>query len=138
MKNLAKTDLAKAIVFNSLFNQILDENGDTLGSPVQFDKIDYIAGVVNNRGEATVTIKCLKIKGVLYEFYGRFDCCLNRVFWKSCLVTRPFKSGSLVTCFNLKFYGLWDSEEEGDAAGAQDTDLVEAVSVCDNAKNSSI
>lgn len=136
MKNLAKTDLAKAIVFDRLFNSIVDESGDTLGDPSQFDKIEYSAGIVNKRGEAIITVKCLNFKGVLYEFFGAYDCCLNKVFFKSCMVTRPFKASMLVSCFNLKFRSLWDSEEEGDAVGAQDTVSVEEVSVCDNAKTS--
>lgn len=136
MKNVAKTDLAKAIVFDSLFNHLVDENGDILGSPTQFDKIDYSAGLINSRGEATVTVKCLKIGGVLYEFYAKFDCSLNRVFWKSCMVTRSIKPLLLVSCFNFIFHGLWDTEEEGDAVGVQDTDSVEAVEDSNNTNSS--
>lgn len=138
MKNLARTDLAKAIVFDRLFNSIVDESGEILGDPSQFDKIDYSAGIVNNRGEATITVKLLKIKGVLYEFYGKYDCGLNRVFFKSCMITRPFKASMFVSCFNLKLNCLWDSEEEDAAAGVQDTDSLEEVSGCDNFKTSSL
>lgn len=138
MKNLARTDLAKAIVFDRLFNSIVDESGEILGDPSQFDKIEYSAGIVNNRGEATITVKLLKIKGVLYEFYGKYDCALNRVFFKSCMITRPFKASMFVSCFNLKLNCLWDSEEEDAAAGVQDTDSVEEVSGCDNFKTSSL